>query len=88
MKRLALFAVASIAAAVPAASFAQAQAPQQQQPAAAVDPNEVICQKQEVIGSRIATKRICLKRWEWAERQRQDRSDVEKVQVQRGIRGE
>lgn len=87
MKRLAFLTVASIAAALPAATFAQAQAPQQQQ-APAVDPNEVICQKQEVIGSRIATKRICLKRWEWADRQRQDRSDVEKVQVQRGIKGE
>lgn len=88
MKTLALLTVASIAAAVPAASFAQAQAPQPQQRPAAGDPDEVICEKQEVIGSRIATKRICLKRWEWAERRQADRSAVERTQTQRGMKGE
>lgn len=87
MKQVALLAAASFAAAVPAAALAQAQPAQQQKPQAG-DPNEVICEKQEVLGSRIATKRICMKRWEWAERQRLDRGEVEKKQTQLYVKGQ
>jgi len=48
------------------------------------DPNEIVCQKIEVIGSRLATKRVCQTRAEWAEQQRQSRMDTEKAQMQRG----
>lgn len=47
------------------------------------DPNEVVCQKIEEIGSRLATKRVCMTRAEWAEQQRQDRMDTDKAQVLR-----
>jgi invasion protein IalB len=70
----------------PATALAQQQQ-QQQQPAAAAkteNPNEIVCEKQEVVGSRIATQRICMTRSQWAEQRRSDRMDVEKVQTQRG----
>jgi invasion protein IalB len=47
------------------------------------DPNEIVCQKIEVLGSRLATKRVCQTRAEWAEQQRQDRMDTERAQTQR-----
>jgi invasion protein IalB len=48
------------------------------------DPNEIVCQKIEEIGSRLATKRVCMTRAEWAERQRLDRMDTDRAQIQRG----
>jgi hypothetical protein len=39
------------------------------------DPNEVVCEKQTVLGSRLATKRVCLTRSQWAE-QRQGNHDL------------
>ena len=47
------------------------------------DPNEIVCQKIEVLGSRLATKRVCQTRAEWAEQQRQDRMDTERAQTLR-----
>lgn len=70
-------------------SLAQTQqnaAPSNSGPTAskALDPNEVICEKQEVIGSRLASKRICMTRSQWAEQKSQDRQEIDKVQTQRG----
>ena len=53
-----------------------------------VDPNERVCERQESIGSRIASKRICMTRAQWADRRLQDRQELERVQVQRGMKGE
>jgi hypothetical protein len=55
--------------------------------AAKADPNEVVCQKQEVVGSRLAVRRICKTRAEWADLQIQDRQEIERVQVRRGMPG-
>ena len=46
--------------------------------------NEIVCEKQEVIGSRLGAKKVCMTRAQWAERRLEDRQDLEKVQVQRG----
>jgi len=54
----------------------------------AKDPNEVVCEKQKELGSRVATKRICMTRAQWAERRLTDRQEVEKAQINRGMRGE
>ncbi len=65
-----------------------AQANGQAPPAArpnAVDQNEVICEKIEVIGSRLATKRVCMTRAEWADARRQDRESLERKQTERGM---
>jgi hypothetical protein len=48
------------------------------------DPNEIVCQKTEVLGSRLATKKVCLTRGEWAERRRLERMEVDRVQTNRG----
>ena len=46
------------------------------------DPNRIICEKQEVIGSRVATKKVCLTAAQWEERRREDREALDKAQVQ------
>ena len=67
-----------------AGAQAQQQQPAQQQAPTAGDPNEVVCEKQTVIGSRLAKRRICKTRAEWAVQRQADRMDVEKTQIQRG----
>jgi len=46
------------------------------------DPNRIICEKQEVVGSRLATKKICMTAAQWEDRRREDREAVEKGQRQ------
>ena len=84
------FAVAMIAGgAVPAAAQAQNTPPAaSQQSTSDTRANEIVCQKQEVTGSRLGVKRICKTRAEWAEAQLQDRQEVERVQSRRGMKGE
>ena len=67
------------ACALPA--MAQEAAP----PKPAPDPNKVICEKEEVLGSRLATRRVCMTRAQWAERKREDRSTVERSQTQQCV---
>ena len=70
---------------------AVAQTPRPASPPAsqkALDPNEVICEKQEVLGSRLQTRRVCMTRAKWADLRLQDRQDVERVQNNRGLKGE
>jgi invasion protein IalB len=87
-----IYAVSAIglaaAASVPAVAQAQTSAPAAgQQTPPGPNPNEVICQKQEVIGSRLASKRICKTRAEWADAQLQDKQELNRVQTQRGNAG-
>lgn len=44
------------------------------------DPNEVDCEKIGTIGSRLATKRVCATRAEWAEKRKLDREAVDQAQ--------
>jgi invasion protein IalB len=88
-----VYCVSLAAALIAAPAFAQAPAgsPAQPQPAArsaAADPNEVVCQRVEQIGSRLGKKRICMTRSEWANQQLQDRQAVEKIQTERGMKAE
>jgi hypothetical protein len=66
-------------------AFAQSTQPAQQPAKPAKDPNEVVCEKQEVLGSRLATQKVCKTRAEWAEERRQNRMDIDKTQVQRDL---
>lgn len=50
---------------------------------AAKDPNRIICERQGELGSRVATKRVCMTAAEWEIRRREDREAVEKAQVNR-----
>ena len=74
-------------------SFAQSSAAPTQTQAtantkAADNSDEIICQKQEVTGSRVGVKRVCMTRSQWADRRLQDRQELERVQVQRGGKAE
>lgn len=82
------FAFAAIlAAATPA--VAQTQAQPQPQPAAAKvsDANQVICEKQEEIGTRLAARKVCHTRSEWAQIRGDDRSLLEHTQQERSLDG-
>lgn len=70
--------------AVSAAAPAQTQATGQ--PASVAkekDPNRVICQKVEQIGSRLTAKRVCMTSQQWDEQRRQDREMLEDSQRHR-----
>ena len=49
------------------------------------DPNQIVCEKQKVPGSRLATAKVCKTRAEWADSRLQDRMDLERAQTQRGV---
>ena len=76
----------SVSLGVPSPAFAQgttsAQQPQQAAKPAK-DPNEVVCERQQEIGSRLASVRVCKTRAEWAEERLQERQNIEKIQTQR-----
>ena len=59
----------------------QAAAPPQAKARPKVDPqNERICENITPVGSRLATKRFCGTRAEWADRKKQDREALEAAQ--------
>jgi predicted secreted protein len=45
------------------------------------DPNEVICEKQEILGSRLAFRKVCMTRAQWAEQRAVDRQLIEQSQL-------
>jgi len=50
------------------------------QAVAKLDPNEVVCEKSEVIGTRLSNSRTCMSRAQWAEQRRLSRQVVEQAQ--------
>ena len=48
--------------------------------------NERICRTEEVTGSRLAKKKVCKTRSQWADQQLQDRQEIERVQTQRSMK--
>ena len=50
------------------------------------DPNEILCEKIEEIGSRLSTKRVCMPRTEWDRQKRLTREEIDKAQMQRGCK--
>jgi invasion protein IalB len=74
---------------IPAVASAQtAPAPATARAPAPADANEIVCEKQRKMGTRLVTRRVCLTRAQWAELRREDRSMVEQAQAQRGMKGE
>ena len=45
------------------------------------DPNRMVCEKQEVLGSRLATKKVCMTAAEWEQRRLEDRQNIDKAQA-------
>ena len=70
---------------VSAAAFAQTATPA---PTKVKDRSqEMVCEKVEVIGSRLTSKRVCMTRAQWADARLQDRQAIERAQVQRPMNG-
>lgn len=53
----------------------------------AADPNQIVCEKETVIGTRLATARTCMSRAQWSENKRLTRQQIEQIQVQRPCNG-
>lgn len=65
---------------VVASAGAQTSGQPASQAKAAGNPSEVVCEKQTVVGSRLAVRRVCMTRQQWAEQKLLDRQDTEKTQ--------
>lgn len=76
----ALAALIGIAVAFPAAAQDTSASSKKRK---ARDPNEQVCKNEEVLGSRLAVRRVCMSRSEWAQRQLEDRQRTEQTQLQR-----
>jgi len=48
--------------------------------------NEKVCRTEELTGSRLAKRRVCKTRSQWADQQLQDRQEIERVQTQRSLK--
>lgn len=44
------------------------------------DPDRVVCEREEVIGSRLGARRVCLTVSQWQEKRREHREATERVQ--------
>ena len=65
---------------------AQVTSIQSSRPAAKVkDPNAKICEKIELTGSRLGTRRICMTAADWAAQRQDHRNDIERAQKNVGI---
>ena len=60
---------------------ATAEKPSSDQKKQKRDPNEVVCENVGVLGSRLAVKRVCMTRAQWAEQRRSDRELVDRSQL-------
>ena len=47
------------------------------------DPNQIVCQKEPRLGSRLVVDRICMPRSQWAEQKRLTRETIDEVQIRR-----
>ena len=47
------------------------------------DSNEKVCETHQVLGSRLAVRRVCASRAEWEERRQRERDMIDRTQTQR-----
>ena len=45
------------------------------------DPNRMICEKQEVLGSRLQSRRVCMTAAEWDLKRREERQSIDRNQI-------
>lgn len=50
-----------------------------------LDPTEIVCEKVEQIGTRLASNRVCMTRSQWAEQKRLNRQEIDRVQTLRDL---
>jgi invasion protein IalB len=77
-----------LASAPAAAQTAAATAPASTNQKAVDKSSEVVCERQSITGSRLGSRRVCMTRAKWAELKLQDRQETERVQTNRGMKGE
>jgi hypothetical protein len=85
--RFGIGAAALITASQVLAQSAPAPAQPPDQPKPAKDLNEIVCERQAELGSRLAAAKVCHTRAEWADLRSQDRHMVDQVQTQQGMLG-
>lgn len=74
------------ATAAPTIAQTQPAAPaQQQQAAKTAYADQMVCETEEEIGSRLASHKICHTRSQWAQIHQDERSNVEHTQMQRSM---
>ena len=82
LKSLSILCMIALAAPV----GAQPPAPAQQTAAPSAfkgrDPNRIICERVEQIGSRLAVRKVCMSAREWQEQEALNRQELEKYQQQ------
>ena len=69
-----------LSAAIVAVSIAATASAQDSTSRPPPDPNEKICETVTTIGSRIAAKKVCATRAEWAQKRKDDRNLAEDIQ--------
>lgn len=77
MLKLASVIAAAVVFAVPAA----AQTPHTVKADREKDPNRIVCQKQEQIGSRLGAKKVCMTAKEWELLAKEHRDEAERLQL-------
>ena len=85
--RVCLVTIAAVSIAASPAVAQTAPAPQTDQAKKAKDPNEIVCERQNELGSRLAAVKVCHTRAEWADLRHQDRQMVDKAQTSIGTQG-
>ena len=80
---LRMFIVAGAIAASAATALAQAPggSPNTQSSGLNGDPDQIVCVNERETGSRVATRRVCRTRAEWAEHQAEQRRTVDRAQL-------
>ncbi len=79
MKTIALTIAAALLSGSPAVAQTGTPVTQTRQTANA-DPNKLICQSEEQIGSRLGKHRVCLTAEQWKEKHREQREFTEEIQ--------
>jgi invasion protein IalB len=79
LKPIAIVLMAALAAPAAAQNPAPTQAAA---PAASKDPNRIICERQEEIGTRLGGKKVCKTAAQWDEERQQERDALDKFQRQ------
>lgn len=77
--------VIMIAIAAPAAAQTTPSSTAAPTAAPGKDPNRIICEKEDVIGTRLGAKKVCKTWLEWQQQRQEHRSSVEKVQQNTNI---
>ena len=82
-----LGATAAVAQTAPQAAATPTGKPGTPTTTATASGDKLICERQEVLGSRLQGRRVCKTASEWAEDRRLERAEVDRIQTQRSCAG-